>query len=230
MLAHIVKARAKVRRRVWQLLNQRTGWPEDMRLLVRRVRPSARHRKSLTAFETGTSWKYSIIATNIGQMWGIAGSHHPQWLARWLARTSSSRTVSASARRWACEICLARAGRQPRMVLTATLGDDLDCWLRLLTLHDQPGLDRAEPDAMRYRLYHLPPDGHPSPPPTSAHRAHLALGPGIRPGLAAPHRPAYSHLRAGPDHDDPGRSLIRARGPRRPRNVMRRPAPTASGT
>ncbi|MGP4105346.1 hypothetical protein [Nonomuraea sp. KM90] len=40
--------------------------------------------------------------------------------------------------------------------MAANLGHDLDCWLRLLTLHDQPGLDHAEPDTMRYRLYHLP--------------------------------------------------------------------------
>ncbi|MER5420779.1 hypothetical protein [Streptosporangium roseum] len=30
-------------------------------------------------------------------------------------------------------------------MLAANLGRDLDCWLRLLTLHDQPGLERAEP-------------------------------------------------------------------------------------
>jgi hypothetical protein len=30
------------------------------------------HRKNLTAFEARTGWKYSIIATNIGRMWGIA--------------------------------------------------------------------------------------------------------------------------------------------------------------
>ncbi|AQZ69448.1 hypothetical protein BKM31_55385 [[Actinomadura] parvosata subsp. kistnae] len=30
-----------------------------------------------------------------------------------------------------------------------------NCWLRLLTLHDQDGLARAEPGTMRYRLYHL---------------------------------------------------------------------------
>ncbi|MFB4276880.1 hypothetical protein ACBJ59_16415 [Nonomuraea sp. MTCD27] len=41
-------------------------------------------------------------------------------------------------------------------MLAANLGHDLDCWLRLLTLHDQPRLDRAEPDTMRYRLYHPP--------------------------------------------------------------------------
>jgi hypothetical protein len=29
-------------------------------------------------------------------------------------------------------------------------------WLRLLTLHDQDGLEDAEPDTVRLRLYHLP--------------------------------------------------------------------------
>jgi hypothetical protein len=35
-------------------LNTRDGWPEGMRLIVRRVRPS-RHMKKLTAFEQKTA-------------------------------------------------------------------------------------------------------------------------------------------------------------------------------
>jgi hypothetical protein len=58
----------------------RDGWPEQMRLLVRRTRWSAKHVKKLTPFELATGWRYQIVATNIGRMWGIAGSHHPQWL------------------------------------------------------------------------------------------------------------------------------------------------------
>jgi hypothetical protein len=61
-------------------LNTRTGWPQGLRLLVRRNRPSRRHLKMLTPFERKTGWRYQIIATNIGRMWGIAGSHQPQWL------------------------------------------------------------------------------------------------------------------------------------------------------
>ncbi|WP_331730001.1 transposase [Kitasatospora sp. NBC_00070] len=41
-------------------------------------------------------------------------------------------------------------------MLAANLAADLDAWTRLLGLHDQPGLAHAEPDTMRYRLYHLP--------------------------------------------------------------------------
>lgn len=39
-----------------------------------------RHLKKLTAFEKRTGWKYSVIATNVRYMWGIVGSHQPQWL------------------------------------------------------------------------------------------------------------------------------------------------------
>ncbi|WP_171075349.1 transposase [Nonomuraea basaltis] len=54
---------------------------------------------------------------------------------------------------------LADGGRQTvhqGWILAANLGHDLDCWVRLPALHDQDGLERAEPDTMRYRLYHLP--------------------------------------------------------------------------
>ncbi|MEU9057267.1 hypothetical protein AB0D37_44280 [Streptomyces sp. NPDC048384] len=41
-------------------------------------------------------------------------------------------------------------------VLTANIGHDLNCWARLLALHDQDDLVRAEPGTMRYRIYHPP--------------------------------------------------------------------------
>lgn len=52
-------------------LNTRTGWPSNLRLLVRRTRPSRRPAKMLTPFERATGWRYQIIATNIGRMWGV---------------------------------------------------------------------------------------------------------------------------------------------------------------
>jgi hypothetical protein len=42
-----------------------TGWPAGMRLIVRRVKPSRRDAKKLTAFEKRTGWRYQIVATNI---------------------------------------------------------------------------------------------------------------------------------------------------------------------
>ena len=61
-------------------LNTREGWPESMRLIVRRVKPSRRQIKNLTAFEIRTGWRYSITATNIRRMGGVPGSQHAQWL------------------------------------------------------------------------------------------------------------------------------------------------------
>ncbi|MFE7710968.1 hypothetical protein ACFU6I_35540 [Streptomyces sp. NPDC057486] len=47
---------------------------------MRRVRPTHRHLKKLTAFEKQTGWRYCITATNICHMWGIAVSAHAQFL------------------------------------------------------------------------------------------------------------------------------------------------------
>ncbi|QYC45156.1 hypothetical protein Nocox_38030 [Nonomuraea coxensis DSM 45129] len=41
-------------------------------------------------------------------------------------------------------------------VLAADLAADLDAWTRLLGLHDDPELARAEPQTLRYCLRHLP--------------------------------------------------------------------------
>jgi hypothetical protein len=40
--------------------------------------------------------------------------------------------------------------------MAANLAADLTAWTRLLGLHDQPGLRDAEPDTLRYRMWHLP--------------------------------------------------------------------------
>jgi hypothetical protein len=41
-------------------------------------------------------------------------------------------------------------------MLTANHAADLDAWVRLLALHDVDDLADAEPDTIRFRLYHLP--------------------------------------------------------------------------
>ena len=41
-------------------------------------------------------------------------------------------------------------------VLAATLAADLDAWTRLLLLHDEPELAKAEPETVHMKLYHLP--------------------------------------------------------------------------
>jgi hypothetical protein len=138
-------------------LNTREGWPEGMRLIVRRVKPSRRHLKKLTDFEKKTGWRYSVTATNIRHMWGITGSHQIQFLDA-LHRDHAE-----------VEDCI-RTGKAMGLhnlpsqswqintgwMLAANLAADLDAWLRLLTLHDSKDLAGAEPDTMRFRLYHLP--------------------------------------------------------------------------
>jgi hypothetical protein len=138
-------------------LNTRTGWPQGLRLLVRRTRPSRRHHKMLTPFERKTGWRYQIIATNIGRMWGIAGSHQPQWLDV-LHRAHAGvedrvRTNKAMGlRNLPSKSWTTNSG----WILAANLAADLDAWTRLLGLHDADDLAGAEPDTLRYRLWHLP--------------------------------------------------------------------------
>lgn len=138
-------------------LNTRAGWPATLRLLVHRVRASRRQLKKLTDFDKRTGWRYSIVATTITRLSGVAGAHQPQW-------------IDALARAHACVEDRLRTGKTMGLrtlpsqdwtvnrgwMLTANLAHDLDCWVRLLGRHDQPGLQRAEPDTMRSRLYHLP--------------------------------------------------------------------------
>ncbi|MGW0885856.1 IS1380 family transposase [Streptomyces sp. NPDC002671] len=138
-------------------LNTRDGWPEGMRLIVRRVKPSRRQLKKLTDFEKKTGWRYSITVTNIRRLWGIAGSHQIQFLdvlhrnhAEVEDRIRTNKAMglhNLPSQSWQINTA---------WMLAANLAADLDAWLRLLTLHDSEDLADAEPDTMRFRLYHLP--------------------------------------------------------------------------
>ncbi|MFM9444317.1 transposase [Streptomyces acidiscabies] len=189
-------------------LNTRDGWPQGMRLIVRRVRLSRRHMKKLTAFEQKTGWRYSITATNIRHMRGIAGSRQIQFLDA-LHRDHAEvedrvRTGKAMG--------LANLPSQSWQVntgwmLAANLAADLDTWLRLLTLHDQDGLEDAEPDTIRLRLCHLPARlARHCPPSHPARRADLAVGSGVHHQSEQAHPTSGRHLAAGsrPAEDQEG--------------------------
>ncbi|MET8130013.1 IS1380 family transposase [Streptomyces sp. NPDC005065] len=138
-------------------LNTREGWPEGMRLVVRRVRPSRRQLKKLTAFEQHTGWRYSITATNIRHMGHIAGTHQVQFLdALHRDHAEVEDRVRTAKAMGLANLPSKSWETNASWILTANLAADLDAWLRLLTLHDQPDLADAEPDTMRFRLYHLP--------------------------------------------------------------------------
>ena len=138
-------------------LSQRGGWTPGMRLITRRTRPAGRHKAKLTALEKKTGWRYAIVATNIGRIHGVPGSHHPQWIdalhrhhavVEDRVRTNKAAGLrNLPSKRWTVN---------RGWVLAANLAADIDAWTRLLGLHDQPDLVHAEPDTLRYRLWHLP--------------------------------------------------------------------------
>ncbi|HEX5300359.1 MAG TPA: transposase [Streptosporangiaceae bacterium] len=67
---------------ITDLLPRAGNWPDGLRWIARRVKPSRRHLKNLTAYEKRTGWKYSITCTNIpgAGIPGVPGSHHPQFI------------------------------------------------------------------------------------------------------------------------------------------------------
>ncbi len=138
-------------------MNTRQGWPANQRLIARRTRPAARQRAKLTALERSTGWRYAIVATNITRIHAIPGSHHPQWIDV-LHRSHATvedrvRTNKAMGlRNLPSQSWTVNRG----WVLACNLAADIDAWTRLLSLHDQPDLVNAEPDTLRYRLWHLP--------------------------------------------------------------------------
>lgn len=90
-------------------------------------------------------------------MWGIAGSHQVQFLDA-LHRDHAEvedriRTAKAMGLR---NLPSSSWQVNTGWMLACNLAADLDAWLRLLALHDREDLADAEPDTMRFRLYHLP--------------------------------------------------------------------------
>jgi hypothetical protein len=129
----------------------------DTRLVVSQVNPSGRQIKELTDFERKTDWRYSITATSIGRIWGVAGSHQPQFLdvlhrdhadVEDRVRTNKA-TVLHNFPPKSCDV-------NRGWMLTVNLAANLDGWVRLLSRRDVGNLADAEIDTMRFRLYHLP--------------------------------------------------------------------------
>jgi hypothetical protein len=145
---------------ITHLMSRAENWPEGLRFIARRVKPSRRHKKNLTAYERKTGWKYSITCTNIGHtgIAGVPGSQHPQFIDvlhrdHATVETGGVRTAKAMGlRNLPSKDWQVNKG----WVLAANLAADLTAWARLLGLYDQPDLRNAEPDTLRYRIWHLP--------------------------------------------------------------------------
>lgn len=133
-------------------------WPDRVRLIVRRSKPSRRHERKLTAFEKKTGWRYQILATNIDKLADVPGSHHGWFLDvlyrhRGGAAEQAVRTGKAlglhnlPSKTWNVNL---------GWIIAANIANDLHAYTRLLALDEHSDLARATPDTLRFRLWHLP--------------------------------------------------------------------------
>jgi hypothetical protein len=135
------------------LMSRAGNWPDGLRWIARRVRPSRRHLKNLTDYEKKTGWKYSITCTNIpgAGIAGVPGSHHPQYIdvvhrEHAVVETGGVRAAkSMGLRNLPSKTWQVNCG----WVLAANLAADLAAWCRLLGPYDQEDLKDAEPDTLR---------------------------------------------------------------------------------
>lgn len=141
-------------------LRDLTGWPTGLRLIVRRVKPSRRDAKKLTAFEKKTGWRYQIAATNVPAHQGLSAvpGSGQAWFLDALYRDHAEVEDRVKAiKRVGLGLLPSKSWQfNTAWVLAATLAADLDAWTRLLLLHDEPELAKAEPETIRRKLYHLP--------------------------------------------------------------------------
>jgi hypothetical protein len=142
------------------LMSRAGNWPDGLRWIVRRVKPSRRQMRNLTDYEKKTGWRYSITCTNIPGtgIAGVPGSHHPQYIdvvhrEHAVVETGGVRTAKAMGLR-----NLPSKSWQVNQgwVIAANIAADLAAWTRILGLHDDPDLRDADPDTFRYRIWHIP--------------------------------------------------------------------------
>ena len=145
---------------ITHLMSRAGNWPDGLRWIARRVKPSRRQMPNLTAYEKKTGWRYSITCTNIPDsgIGGVPGSHHPQYIdvvhrEHAVVETDGVRAAkSMGLRNLPSKTWQVNCG----WVLAANLAADLAAWTRLLGLYDCDDLKDAEPETLRYRLLSLP--------------------------------------------------------------------------
>jgi hypothetical protein len=145
---------------ITHLMSRAGNWPDGLRWIVRRAKPSRRQMRNLTAYEKKTGWRYSIICTNIPDsgIGGVPGSHHPQYIdvahrEHAVVETGGVRTAKAMGLR-------ALPSKSWRVncgwVIAANIAADLAAWTRLLGLCEDDELRDADPHTLRYRIWHIP--------------------------------------------------------------------------
>ena len=125
---------------ITHLMSRAGNWPGGLRWIVRRVKPSRRQMRNLTAYEKKTGWRYSITCTNIPDtgIGGVPGSHHPQYIdvvhrEHAVVETGGVRTAKAMGlRNLPSKSWQVNCG----WVIAANIAADLAAWTRLLGLCD----------------------------------------------------------------------------------------------
>ena len=145
---------------ITHLMSRAGNWPDGLRWIARRVKPSRRQMPNLTAYEKKTGWRYSITCTNIPDsgIGGVPGSHHPQYIdvvhrEHAVVETGGVRTAKAMGLRG-----LPSKSWQVNCgwVIAANIAADLAAWTRLLGHCDDADLRDADPGTLRYRVWNLP--------------------------------------------------------------------------
>jgi hypothetical protein len=142
------------------LMTRAGNWPEGLRWICRRVKPSRRQTPNLTDWENKTGWRYSITCTNIpgAGIAGVPGSHHPQYIdvvhrEHAVVETGGVRAAKAMGpRNLPSKTWQVNTG----WILAANIAAGLAARTRLLGLYDDEDLKDAEPDTLRYRIWHIP--------------------------------------------------------------------------
>ena len=145
---------------ITHLMTRAGNWPDGLRWIARRVKPSRRHLRNLTDYEKKTGWKYSITCTSIPDagISGVPGSHHPQYIdvvhrEHAVVETAGVRTAKAMGlRNLPSKSWQVNCG----WVIAANIAADITAWTRLLGLRDDQELREADPDTLRYRIWHIP--------------------------------------------------------------------------
>jgi len=145
---------------ITHLMTRAGNWPDGLRWITRRAKPSRRQMRNLTDYEKRTGWRYSIICTSIPDtgIKDVPGSHHPQYIdvvhrEHAVVETDGVRTAKAMGlRNLPSKTWQVNCG----WVIAANIAADLTAWTRLLGFHDDPDLREATPDTLRYRVWHIP--------------------------------------------------------------------------
>ena len=190
---------------VTRLMSRAGNWPDGLRWIARRVKPSRRHLRNLTDYEKKTGWKYSITCTNIPGtgIAGVPGSHHPQYLdtvhrEHAVVETAGVRTAKAMGlRNLPSKTWQVNCG----WVIAANIAADLTAWTRFLGFRDDPDLQEADPERSATGSGTSPP-GSPATPASASSRSAPA-GPGRT--RSSPAGSGYALCKHPPDQHEPSR-------------------------